>query len=503
MTLTHAPGYDRGMATPTDTAPLAVAPTSVWGRAYLSVARALGLVNPVERPREFVAGGDYAAAAPTEGLYSPAIALSAYLNPWVYACVRAIAGDLAALPIVVKRRGEVVENHWLPKAVANSGHPSSRTWREATVRDMLLAGRSTSVLLYSNLTGAPIGVRWAHPERVRVIPAADGTPLGYEIGSDKTQTYPPEAVLSVLTLGVLDGPDALAGVGATQVLHSDLTADQALAAGTARKARSGRPSAIYRPASKDVGSGWSAATVAQIKTQLARIFGDADGGVAVLGASGAELDLLDWAPKDMDGPAQRTWTRDLILAVFGVPPVRLGVDAANIFATAGAQLTSYWTDLRGKIAPLDEAMTMLARRVDRDDSITVEHDFSGVGPLQAADSDILARIGAHIANGMDPAVAYAYEGWDDVPEGAFTAPAAPAAPAGQTPPPAPADDALDDEGDDLAEDEDLAGEDADLAASLSDAADVLANPDATDAERAEAIAALTAAAEALAARGDG
>jgi hypothetical protein len=32
---------------------------------------------------------------------------------------------------------------------------------------------------------------------------------------------------------------------------------------------------------------------------------------------------------------------------------------------------------------------------------------------------------------------------------------------------------------------------------------VLANPDATDAERAEAIAALTAAAEALAARGDG
>jgi len=63
--------------------------------------------------------------------------------------------------------------------------------------------------------------------------------------------------------------------------------------------------------------------------------------------------------------------------------------------------------------------------------------------------------------------------------------------------------APDDEDDDLAEDEDLAGEDADLAASLSDAADVLTNPDATDAERAEAIAALTAAAEALAARGDG
>jgi phage portal protein BeeE len=463
---------------------------------YLSVAKALGLVNPVEKPREFVAGGDYAAAAPTEGLYSPAIALSAYLNPWVYACVRAIAGDLAALPIVVKRRGEVIEGHWLPKAIANSGHPSSRTWREATVRDMLLAGRSTSVLLYSNLTGAPIGVRWAHPERVRVIPAADGTPLGYEIGSDTVKQYPPEAVLSVLTLGVLDGPDALAGVGATQVLHSDLTADQALAAGTARKARSGRPAAIYRPASKDVGQGWTAAQIAVIKTQIGRLFSDADGGVAVLGTAGAELDTLDWAPKDMDGPAQRTWTRDLILAVFGVPPVRLGVDAANIFATAGAQLTSYWTDLRGKIAPLDEAMTLLARRVDRDDSITVEHDFSGVGPLQAADSDILARIGAHIANGMDPATAYAYEGWDDVPEGAFTAPAAPATPAGQTPAPSPADDAPDDEDDNLDEDEDLA-------TSLSDAADVLTNPDATDAERAEAIAALTAAAEALAARGDG
>jgi hypothetical protein len=165
------------------------------------------------------------------------------------------------------------------------------------------------------------------------------------------------------------------------------------------------------------------------------------------------------------------------------------VDAANIYATAGAQLTSYWTDLRGKIAPLDEALTMLARRIDRDATIAVEHDFSGVGPLQAADSDILARIGAHIANGMDPATAYAYEGWDDVPEGAFTAPPAATDPAGQTP----------GDNDEPAE---RAAEDAELAAALGDAHEVLADDGASDEERAAALAAITAAAEALASRGD-
>lgn len=480
----------------TSTTALAVTTSTRTGRALAAVARALGLTAPVERPTDFIAGGDFAAAAPVQSLYSPTVALSGYLHPVVYSAVNAITEDLASLPIVVKdARGEPLPKHWLHALLRNTG-TSQRLWRQIVVRDMLLVGRTVNVLLWSSIgRREPIGVRWAHPERVRPVPGADGTPIGYEVGSDQVKQYPPEAVLAVLSMSYEDGPEILSGVGATRVLHSDLVADEALAKSSAKAAASGRPAAIYRPEPNGAGGagGWGPAVVDKIQAQIKRLFSEQSGGVAVLGDPGGDLKVLGWSPKDMEGPQQRAWVRSIVTMALGVPPVRLGIDGANTWATSDAQMTAYWQQLIGRIAPLDDALTALVQRIDGE-GFTVSHDFSGVPALQVSQDKILARIEAHIRNGMSAAAAYAYEGWDDVPADAFAAPPAAQAPAA---PPAPTPV----EAEEDTEDEPTAGPDDALgmAGDLSDALDVLADPDATDEARAEALAAIASVRDDLAA----
>lgn len=472
------------MSPPNDQHALIAATPSALGRAFAAVGRALGLIGTVEAPREVVAGGDYAASAAVPSRYSPEVALSAISHPYVFACVEAISGDLAGLPIRVMRGGEPVDNHWLHTMLKNTGL-GARTWRKTIVRDQLLVGRTTSVLLMSSLRGVPVGVRWQHPARVKPVPGADGTPIGYEIGLDRLIQYRPDQVLSTLSMGYIDGPDILTGIGATQVMHSDLVADEALARAAARSASSGRPAALYHPKTEP----WSVTQVATIKDTLVKLFEKADGGVAVTGSADGQLDILGWAPREMEGPQQRAWIRQTIMAVLGVPPVRLGVDGANTWATSEAQLTAYWTQLQGTVSAIDEALTEMVQRFDRDPSITVEHSFDGVPALQVAQSAVLDRIGKHIANGMSPAAAYAFEGWD-VDASAFESAPVPQ-PAPGTPVPGPADE-------DAPDDDEDTGPLAELGDDINVALGVLTDPDASAEDKAAALADLAGIADELA-----
>ena len=474
------------MSPPNDSTALTVASPSALGRAWAAVGRALGLVGTVETTPEVVAGGDYAASAAVPSRYSPEVSLSAIAHPVVYACVEAITSDLAGLPIRVMRGEEVVEGHWLHTMLANTGL-GARTWRKLMIRDQVLVGRSTSVLLISSLRkGQPIGVRWQHPNRVKPVPGADGTPIGYEIGLDRLIQYTPEQVIATLSLGYLDSPDILTGIGATQVLHSDLTADEALAKAAARAATAGRPSAIYRPKS----GRWSPTQVAIVKDTITSLFTKADGGVAVTGEGESELDILGWAPREMEGPQQRAWIRGTVMAVLGVPPVRLGVDGANTWATSDAQMTAYWTQLQGTVAPLDEALTALVRRIDGDPTLTVEHAFDGVPALQVAQTAVLDRIGKHIANGMSAAAAYAYEGWEVAPDAFESAPM-------PQPGAAPTNDSDDEDATD-APTEDGPNPMAELGDDINVALDVLRDPKASAEDKAAALAELASVADELA-----
>jgi hypothetical protein len=178
----------------------------------------------------------------------------------------------------------------------------------------------------------------------------------------------------------------------------------------------------------------------------ADVFGpNRSGGVAVAG-DGSKLEVLGWAPKDMEGRSQREWTRQSIMAVLQVPPARLSLDSENR-ATQDDQMVTYWV---GRIQALAmEFDDALNDSIGDALAVRLETDFSSVPYLQSGKTGQLERIEKHVGLGMSVSAAYAYEGLDDVDESWFAAPAQDPAPA--TPNALPADD-LEDEGDVSTED---------------------------------------------------
>jgi hypothetical protein len=113
----------------------------------------------------------------------------------------------------------------------------------------------------------------------------------------------------------------------------------------------------------------------------------------------------------MEFVGQRTYTRDSILAAFGVPPTRVGLPSAN-YATAQEQSKIYWRQLQGIAALIDDALTELALGWG---AYRVAHDFSSVDALQESRDARLNRVASWTMLGASPSDAAAYEGFQDAP----------------------------------------------------------------------------------------
>jgi phage portal protein BeeE len=440
--------------------------------------RAFRLVNVIEEPESFDAGADYASGIPTAPRYDPRRAMSALpANPWLAAAVTARAEDLAGVPLRVSLNGEDLEGETADEVLALF----PRLLRMQAVADRDLEGNA--YLLPLRGFGAPVEVKRLHPARVDLIPAEDGSVAGYEYrgSGESVRTYLPSDVQHVRGISWADDPTGLFGIGAIQSLDADLVADRNLAQASARSASKGRPDAIYRPSSDKVV--WNQRQTAEIKRNLEQVMSRNEGGVAVLSGMGT-LEVLGWSPREMQGVEQRTWTRETILARLGVPGTRVGLPDAN-YATALAQLTIYWTNLRATAALLDDAFTAIAQM--HTEGLVIRHDFTQVPALQASRSAALDRVGLHVQNGVPPAAAYRLEGF----EGVATALDGPEV----EEEPSAAPEAPQDAPRGLAEVGTLALDDA--VAELASALAVLTDEDSTAEDRADALLSIDAAREAL------
>lgn len=90
------------------------------------------------------------------------------------------------------------------------------------------------------------------------------------------------------------------------------------------------------------------------------------------------------------------WTRETILAAFGVPPGRVGLPTAN-YAIQRQQDLVYWTNLMGRARLIEPALSMLLARSGQ--AGVVRFDFGGVPVLQEqAAQATRAQLGELIAN---------------------------------------------------------------------------------------------------------
>lgn len=414
--------------------------------AFGWVTRAAGLL----RPSDFNAGHDFAGSQPQLPMLDARVSMSAYREfAWIVAATNAIAFDLARLPIRVSigrgRKAKILDDHPVIRLLQR---PSARTrggaFRRQRMIDLLLAGHRATLKVYGrNRSGPPESLLRLHPIRTKPIPSRSGEieAFEYEGGGSATVRYDWRACMHMALPSWEDEPTSLNGQSLVAPLRRELNIDLAIQRNSERAAKKGRPDGIVSPGEADAAGGWTPKQTKEFRAELEEMFAAAAGGMAILGRK-VDVTKLGWSPVDLGTLDQRGFTRETILATFGVPPVRMGLETAN-FATADKQLEMYWGDTLQGLANIDdEDLTDLAREFPDSQDVEVWHDFSDVPALQASQTARLSRVGTHISNGMEEAAAYDYEGFSDAPIGAKAPKPAPAPMPAPAPPQAEPNKAL-------------------------------------------------------------
>lgn len=361
----------------------------------------------ISKPKEENRGASWNSAGGVRNTFSAQASMDAYgIHGYTHAGVKRLSQDLAALPLkLIKGYGdqatEVMDHPVLDLIRMPSTDTDEFLFREQVCIDLTLTGNCYILLLGSS--SMPVSMVRLHPEEVRIITDPQKGLVGYEHNSSGSVVqYPPERIIHGKNAGYEKGPQALYGTGAIQPLARELDADLNSQKLVSEATNKGRPDVLLSP-SED-GDIWPQEVRKQILDQYAGM--QKSGGAMVLSGQ-VNVDMLQLSPRDMEFQASRTFARESISAVLGIPPSVLGLPTAN-YALGRQQAIEYWSNQikRGKRIAL--LFTRIARLWDND--LHFEHDYQDVEALQSIRNDKLMRVEKHIFFGISPEVAYAAEG---------------------------------------------------------------------------------------------
>ena len=273
-------------------------------------------------------------------------------NPIVYRAVRMIAEAAASVPLLLYDGGKELADHPLLRLMATPNPRDSGTvLREALFGYLLVSGNA-----YLEAVSDSKQVRELYalrPDRMRVVPGADGWPAGYEyqVGGQSVQfdqhAAPVPQILHLTLFHPLNdhyGLSPMEAAAASIDIHN--------AAGGWNKAlldNAARPSGALVYAGPP-GATLGAEQFERLKSELEASFqGSANAGRPLLLEGGLDWKPLSLTPKDMDFmEAKAAAARDIALA-FGVPPMLLGLPGDNTYANYAEANRIFW---RQTVIPL-------------------------------------------------------------------------------------------------------------------------------------------------------
>lgn len=331
--------------------------------------------------------------------------------PWVRACVLAIVDDLSGLPLIAVEteadgdRLQRPDHPVLQLLRRPSDRVTGRRLRRQALADFVLTGNAYLYLPDPALMRIGLSpLMRLHPGLVTVEVDPMGLPVGYTYNS--RDSYALDQVLHVADVSWSDDERQILGESAIRTLHDDLTSHKAAKEHAARAAKRGRPEFLISP--KDANVGWGQKGAEKIVVEMESALGKGYGAIAFNEA----LDVMPLmlTSRDLEFAEQHEQTIYAILAVFGVPPVRVGLPGAN-YGTAKTQMRAYWETLQHKAALFDDELS----RLTGSSTVRIEHDFTGVDALQVARTERLERVATWAAMGFDPVDAARHEGFINPP----------------------------------------------------------------------------------------
>jgi len=322
------------------------------------MARAFGL-----GPRVESAGRKASAAAPliaVEGLGQPAWMPRDYTafaregmiqNPIVYRAVRMISEAAASVPFLLYEREREIDEHPLVELLRRPGPGRTATdLMEAWYGYLLVAGNA-----YVEAVAGAGRLRELHvlrPDRMRVIPGADGWPEAFEytVGG-RTQRLGGEVlpgVARVLHLKLFHPVNDHYGLSPIEAAATAIDLhNTAIRWNKALLDNSARPSGalVYSSGGHLTGEQFD-----RLKAELETSFqGARNAGRPLLLEGGLDWKAMSLTPRDMDFmEARNAAAREIALAL-GVPPMLLGIPGDNTYANYQEANRNFW---RQTVLPL-------------------------------------------------------------------------------------------------------------------------------------------------------
>jgi HK97 family phage portal protein len=295
-----------------------------WFRAApeAKASRALQAVALYAGGRPVWTARDYGALA-REGFQKNAV---------VHRAVRLVAEAAAALPLVLLERGRAASEHPLLGLLARPNpRESGGRFLESVYGHLMVSGNAYVEAV--SVDGLPRELHALRPDRMRVVPGADGWPAAYEysVGAQAVRfPVPGEGLSPVLHLTLFHPADDYYGLSPMEAAATAL--DIHNAAGAWNKAlldNAARPSGALVVG----GQLLSEAQFDRLKVELEEQYqGSANAGRPLLLEGGIDWKPLSLSPKDMDFvEAKAAAAREIALA-FGVPPLLLGLSGDNTHA---------------------------------------------------------------------------------------------------------------------------------------------------------------------------
>lgn len=285
---------------------------------------------------------DYAAFA-REGFMQNAI---------VYRCVRMVSEAAASIPLLLYEGAVEIDSHALLDLMA---HPSldhtSSDFFESWYGYLLVSGNA-----YVEAVGLDGTLRELHvlrPDRMKVIPGADGWPEAHEYTaggrSIRLTGDVVEGVRSVLHVRLFHPTNDYYGMSPIEAAASAIDIhNQAAKWNKALLDNSARPSGALVYAARD--GNLTEEQFQRLKEELEVGFqGARAAGRPMLLEGGLDWKQLSLSPKDMDFvEAKNAAAREIALAL-GVPPMLLGIPGDNTYSNYQEASRSFW---RQTVLPL-------------------------------------------------------------------------------------------------------------------------------------------------------
>jgi HK97 family phage portal protein len=273
-------------------------------------------------------------------------------NAIVYRAVKLVAESAGALTFLLYDGAAERDRHPLLDLLARPNpRQDGAALFESVYTHLLLAGNA--YLEAVALEGAVRELYALRPDRMRVVPGADGWPAAYDYtAGGRTVRFAQDAapvppILQIALANPLDDHYGLAPLEAAAV-----ALDTHNAASRWNKAlldNAARPSGALVYAGPE-GALLSDAQFERLKRELETTYqGSANAGRPLLLEGGLDWKAMSLTPKDMDFlEARNAAAREIALA-FGVPPMLLGIPGDNTYSNLQEASRSLW---RQTILPL-------------------------------------------------------------------------------------------------------------------------------------------------------